>query len=757
MPSDFDAQIRALNDKFQQLLPGKLRDIETAWHAAKTTSVASDAFENLLRLVHTLAGSGTTFGFAHLSDTAKDFEAYLIDLQQQEATFDKATVAQIEVRLQDVARAADVREDVDTSTPSLKQALHNDAESSPAGTEIYWVGENLGLAQRVQKQFGLFHYKVRIFNNQRALEQSLEQRHPAIMILDLYTEKGQFGGRASVERIFAATDQGYPRLVLSPKGHNLEHWLMATKAGAVSCQEKPIDPLNLLGRIHALTTTEEEPPYRVMIMDDDRELSEQVEKILGKAGMMVKQAVEPLHAMQIVETFQPDLILMDLYMSNVSGMDMARLIRQDPRFANIPIVYLSQEKEINKVLAALESGGDDFIFKPVRYRYLYYALCSRIKRARQVGHVLQKDSLTGRLQPSVLRDRLAGAVKETSQRGTSLVLALVAIDFLRSVNDRYSHAVGDRILKALAIMLSRRMGRRALLGRYGGGEFAIVLPDTTLPMAEKLFNRLVQDFGEVQFHSGIGAFRMTLSGGLASYPTCGNLEFLRESAEKALARAQEHGGNRVHFLDVEELPASDAELPEILNLIDWQDDDNDVLVLDDSEAELPMVDAGFEPKAGATSPTASVSPGGDARLNEHDRLSLDATFDELDDPLDVVKVLVVDDDPVLLQHIAMVLEQKDYMVLTARNGDEGFDIALRERPAIVLTDLLLFPGIHGFDLCQRIRQEPSLAATRIVVMTAVYKGYRYRIEGKDAGADAFLEKPLDHSILLGTLSTLMKN
>lgn len=108
----------------------------------------------------------------------------------------------------------------------------------------------------------------------------------------------------------------------------------------------------------------------------------------------------------------------------------------------------------------------------------------------------------------------------------------------------------------------------------------------------------------------------------------------------------------------------------------------------------------------------------------------------------VRRILVVEDERKLAELVRAFLADRGYAVLVAHDGEKGVDMALRERPAVVLSDVLL-PKLNGWDLCRRIKAEPSLAATKVILMTAVYTKARYRTDAIEAGADDFVPKPLD--------------
>jgi DNA-binding response OmpR family regulator len=120
------------------------------------------------------------------------------------------------------------------------------------------------------------------------------------------------------------------------------------------------------------------------------------------------------------------------------------------------------------------------------------------------------------------------------------------------------------------------------------------------------------------------------------------------------------------------------------------------------------------------------------------------------------KILLVDDDRVTLTMLEMILSRHKYQVLSAKDGSEGLELALKERPDAVISDMLI-PKLHGLDLCKKIKQDPALNQIKVILMTAVYKGVPFKFEAKGCGADHFIEKPIDTNELIAVLHELLGN
>jgi DNA-binding response OmpR family regulator len=118
------------------------------------------------------------------------------------------------------------------------------------------------------------------------------------------------------------------------------------------------------------------------------------------------------------------------------------------------------------------------------------------------------------------------------------------------------------------------------------------------------------------------------------------------------------------------------------------------------------------------------------------------------------KILVVDDDRTTLLLLGSRLVKEGYRVLTAANGEEAWAAAERERPGLVISDMLL-PKMDGICLCRKIKEHPDLVATRVILTTAVFKQAAFRAEARVSGADEFIEKPFDMDIILSRVRALV--
>ncbi|WP_005035954.1 diguanylate cyclase [Holophaga foetida] len=335
-----------------------------------------------------------------------------------------------------------------------------------------------------------------------------------------------------------------PMIALS-HGWNVELRLQAVQAGCNALFPKPPDFPELAESLEHLTHPVTPAPHRILVVEDSPTQAYYLRRILESGGMVVELVTEPLKVFDALALFQPDLILMDLYMPGCDGPDLAALIRMGRAYLDLPIVYLSSETDQAKQLSAMRKGADDFLTKGIAPEFLLSSVRIRAERTRLLRSLARQDSLTGLLNHSSLKGRLAEEVLRTERSGSHLCFAMLDIDHFKAVNDSYGHATGDMVIQALAFLLKRRLRRTDIVGRYGGEEFGIILPETSLGDAFQVINGVREAFAGLGFMAADKPFHVTFSAGIASLDSSMTADALCETADAMLYVGKRSGRNRV--------------------------------------------------------------------------------------------------------------------------------------------------------------------------------------------------------------------
>jgi diguanylate cyclase (GGDEF)-like protein len=343
---------------------------------------------------------------------------------------------------------------------------------------------------------------------------------------------------------FRAAHPGAHCVVVCASG-GLDQRIAAVRLGMEGFFAPPFDPALLVDRLDNLLRDEAEDAPSVLVVEDSPAQAAFIGAVLGQAGMLPRVVTDPMQVWDVLGEFQPELILMDMYMPGCTGEELAKVIRQQPAWLSVPIVYLSAETDANRQQAAMSLGGDDFLTKPIAPERLIAAVWTRVRRYRSLRALMVRDSLTGLLNHTTVKERLHLEVLRAQRHARPLAFAMVDIDHFKKVNDTWGHPAGDRVIKNLSRLLSQRLRATDIVGRYGGEEFAVVLPETTADNAVAVMNNLRESFAALPQGTLAQPFQATFSCGIAALPDHASAKALTEAADAALYEAKRGGRNRV--------------------------------------------------------------------------------------------------------------------------------------------------------------------------------------------------------------------
>ncbi|MBO1073524.1 GGDEF domain-containing protein [Roseomonas marmotae] len=530
---DLRDPLRRLRAEGVQRLGERVEEVAAGWSSlAGRPSWDEEARQEarmLAAAAHRLAGAGGTFGFPAISAAAAPLEVMLLGLAGNPAASaeQRGQTAQLVEALRDAWKAGPL------------EALPLGIEAGPAAADR--TADAVLLFVPPEQRTELAHV---IGNLGYPVEQAgtLEElpASPRALTTALVDEAVP-GALEACRRLSGQ----YPVILLAEEG-DFSTRLAAARAGVSAVMARPLEVNELADWLDHFAAQGVEAGYSILVVDDDPLLAQAYALALGRAGMRVTAVNDPRETMETLSALHPDLILMDVQMPEVDGIELARVIRQTRRYLSLPIVFLSAEQDRTRQLLARRLGGDDFIPKPVDLDRLVTLVRLRAERARSLRAVMESDSLTGLLNHARFKERLALELEQAQRQGTELSLAIIDLDRFKSVNDTHGHLVGDRVIRGLARSLQKHLRRTDVIGRYGGEEFAALLPSTLPGAAAARLNQIRERFAATPFDGMRGAFRVSFSAGIASSARHMTAEALISAADAALYAAKRAGRNRVN-------------------------------------------------------------------------------------------------------------------------------------------------------------------------------------------------------------------
>ncbi|MGE6792224.1 diguanylate cyclase [Pseudomonas guineae] len=535
--------LQQLSDAFALRLQEELPALGQSAERLLQTADPQEQVQQLQSLrdqLHKLAGTAGTFGFSSLGQRARELELdadqWLHTLQQEQQGLQAFSHS-----LQLLAKQEFQSDPKQTPSPQ-KAPLTKPMQST---RRIYILEDQLAIGENMRQTLNNFGYQAEHFSRIAELDAALQQQLPDALIVDVNLPDESLTGLQYAAGLQERLAEPLPLLVITTQNDFATH-LKAVRVGAMGFFTKPVDIPQLENRLERCFSQQQGEPYRVLVIDDDRELASRFSLILRGANMRVEMLYEPAEIFARMRDFNPEVILLDVNMPDCTGPELAQIIRMNDEWLRVPIIYLSAETDINRQMSALIKAGDDFVTKPISDNALVAAVFSRAQRARLLSNALSRDSLTGLLKHADIKEQAAVELERALRSGKPASVGMLDIDFFKKVNDNYGHAAGDNVIRALANLLRQRLRRIDSLGRYGGEEFLVVLPDCTAEQAWGVLDEIRQRFAELTFIASGSEFSVTLSAGVASTAdTSNSASELLEKADQALYAAKHGGRNQV--------------------------------------------------------------------------------------------------------------------------------------------------------------------------------------------------------------------
>lgn len=519
---------------YSKKLPDKIAQIEHQWQEL-LSKWDKLLYQNLHRDVHSLCGSAGTYGYNEVSKKARELEVYL------KALLDNNSITQDEQK--NISSLIDqIKKILLQSTVQTLPAIETGATETIENQSIFLLEKDDDLSLEIKDSLEHAGYATSFFSNLTDLQRAAKNKTPIALILD--TDYLDAAGIQCVVDLQA--DQTIPiQIFCIVPNKGLLPRLAAIRAGSNAFFQKPVDVSYLLQIINQKCSISSGDPYRILIIDDSESLGEYYSLILKKAGMIPYAITNPMELITALEEFQPDLLLMDIYMPECTGLELAGVLRQESLYTKIPIIFLSTEDNKLKQLSAISLGGDDFLTKPISAQHLISAVRSRAKRAGILNYYMTTDSLTGLLNHSSLLRRLDIEILHARQQKSPLSFLMIDIDHFKKINDTYGHLMGDVVIKKIATFLLLRLRSQDIVGRYGGEEFAIILAGANIEQSKKICDNLRQQFSQIKFSANNSEFSVTISGGISTFSNHKDAHSIITEADEALYKAKQLGRNQV--------------------------------------------------------------------------------------------------------------------------------------------------------------------------------------------------------------------
>lgn len=303
----------------------------------------------------------------------------------------------------------------------------------------------------------------------------------------------------------------------------------------------------------------------IMMVDDEPILMAVIQELLNEAGYNNFKAVkDSTQALDKLEEYRPDVLLLDLVMPEVDGFEILRSVRSNADTRHLPVIVLTSSSDAATKLKALELGATDFLAKPVDSSELVLRLRNTLTVKAYQDQLAYYDTLTGLPNRTLFMDRLKWALQHADRTRKSAAILNINLDRFKNINDTLGPRIGDALLAQIASRLtdcirmdayinySDRAELSSSVSRLGGDEFSVILHEVSrVENTSYVARRLTQSMID-PFYIDEHEIFLTTSIGIAIYPQDGReIDELMKNVAVATEYAKQHGRNNYQFYSKE--------------------------------------------------------------------------------------------------------------------------------------------------------------------------------------------------------------
>jgi EAL domain-containing protein (putative c-di-GMP-specific phosphodiesterase class I)/PleD family two-component response regulator len=387
----------------------------------------------------------------------------------------------------------------------------------PSDFRVYHLTSHGALSLELDQRIEAQGVEIELLEEVEELNELLRALPADLVLIDAaYAESLQDVGSA-VRLARANNNKQRLLLVAFAEADDINLRLSARRAGVDALIIDAANANEVIKKLQVLIDPKREEPFRIMIVEDDRSQALFAEGILRNAGMDSLVVLEAMDVMPSLKQFRPDLILMDLNMPGANGIELTALIREQDQFLHTPIVFLSGESSDDAQFDAIESGGDDFLTKPIRPRHLISAVQTRVRRARAVESRrvkrADKDAATGLVYRTSQLKQIDDALHRGHQEGG---LLFIEVENLGPMRERIGLTALETLLGDLSRLLTATLGEVPAT-RFGDGSYLVLDLQHDEAALESLGVQLRQTVMAQPFTALGHPLRLRVSVGIAAF------------------------------------------------------------------------------------------------------------------------------------------------------------------------------------------------------------------------------------------------
>lgn len=334
--SDNQAIIEQHFTEYASRLPATVEELKRTWQELCVNQWHEKDFSSFYTTVHNIAGMAAIYGFNETGQAAQDLEEILKDIEPANAP-SEATEKEVENRLETLAHYANKPAD-STAIPDLHQIGSLNSKDL-----IYIVDDDENARSYFELILKSAGYVIESFSDLEDFSRAMKKKMPDIIIMDIVFPEGKLAGVDAINQLGAELGKSIPVIFISARSDQ-DARIRALRAGGCAYITKPVKQETILSVVESNSRAEQNH-RRILIIDDDPVAVSTYDVLMKKKHYDVETSSDPAETLNIIETFMPDLLVMDYHMPAYNGEELVKMLRQDKRYVNLPVIMVTADRD----------------------------------------------------------------------------------------------------------------------------------------------------------------------------------------------------------------------------------------------------------------------------------------------------------------------------------------------------------------------------------------------------------------------------
>ncbi|MGV0106467.1 two-component system response regulator RppA [Nostoc sp. DSM 114160] len=387
-------------------------------------------------------------------------------------------------------------------------------------TRLILIDPNLQLGSQLQQLVECMGICWQQISNLEDAKNFLQTTSPDLVVLNI-DDIGWRKESLALLRDLATRTPPVPVLVLATTDELVERVTFA-QYGARGFLVKPVTAAQVWDVSSQILQRTRSLRVNILAVDDDPLILAALRPMLEPWGMRMTGLENPLRFWEVLQSTKPDLLILDVEMPHINGIELCRAVRTDPQWQELPIVFLTAHREMETVQQVFAVGGDDYVIKPVVGAELLARITHRLERSRLLQSLSTKDPLTGLANQFQSNRDLQHLIAQAEKNQQSVCLAILSVTDLRQINIKYGHQAGNQVLQRWSRLFQSAFCSGEVLGYWGNGEFVVGVSGLTKTEVNHRLSEILTTLRQQIFTAFDGdRFQVICNFTVAEYPNDG--------------------------------------------------------------------------------------------------------------------------------------------------------------------------------------------------------------------------------------------